>query len=327
MILITGGSGFIGSNLVAALSERGLGPLVICDRMDSDQRQANIAKHNVAEIIEPGALCSWLDAHTDLVKTIFHLGASSATTEMDYKFLLDNNFGVSLGLWRWCAEHGAAFIYASSAATYGDGSLGFDDSNDIAELSRLRPLNPYGWSKQLFDVQALLLSEAGYRPKQWAGLKFFNVYGPNEYHKGGQQSVALQLHDQISRSGRAQLFKSHHAEYEDGGQLRDFIWVGDCVDIMLWLHENTSVSGVFNCGTGAARSFLDLALACFAAMEVEPAIDYIDTPKAIRDQYQYYTEAKMDRLRRAGYSLPFTSLEEGAALYIGNFLTVNDRYR
>jgi len=327
MILITGGSGFIGSNLVAALSERGLGPLVVCDRMDSDERQANLAKHHVAEFVEPEALLSWLGENAGAVKTIFHLGASSATTEMNYDFLLDNNFGVSLDLWRWCAEHGAALIYASSAATYGDGGLGFDDDNDIAALSQLKPLNPYGWSKQLFDVQALLLSEAGYRPRQWAGLKFFNVYGPNGYHKGGQQSVAVQLHDQISDQGRVRLFKSHHPDYEDGGQLRDFIWVGDCVDIMLWLHDNPSVCGVFNCGTGGARSFRDLALACFAAMEAEPAIDYIDTPKAIRDQYQYYTEAKMDRLRHAGYTKPFTSLEEGAARYIGDFLNTNDRYR
>ena len=327
MIVITGGSGFIGSNLVASLSERGVGPLVVCDRLDSDERQANLAKHNVAEIIEPGALFSWLAAHTGLVKTIFHLGASSATTEMDYGFLLDNNFGVSLNLWRWCAEHDAAFIYASSAATYGDGSLGFDDDNGIAALSRLKPLNPYGWSKQLFDVQALLLSEAGYGPRQWVGLKFFNVYGPNEYHKGAQQSVTVQLHDQILESGRVRLFKSHRPDYENGSQLRDFIWVGDCVDIMLWLHDNPSVCGVFNCGTGTARSFRDLALACFAAMEVEPAIDFIDTPPPIRDKYQYYTEAKMDRLRHAGWTLPFTSLEEGVARYIGDFLVTNDRYR
>ena len=327
MILVTGGAGFIGSNLVAALGERYGVPVYVCDIVDSAEKERNLAKHAVAGLVAPADLMTWLDGPGASTETIFHLGASSATTEMDYEFLLDNNFGVSLGLWRWCAEHGSAFIYASSAATYGDGTLGFDDSNNIAALSRLRPLNPYGWSKQLFDVQAILLSEAGYRPKQWAGLKFFNVYGPNEYHKGGQQSVVLQLPDQISRSGRARRFNSHHADYEDGGQLRDFIWVGDCVDIMLWLHENTSVCGVFNCGTGAARSFLDLALACFAAMEVEPAIDYIDTPKAIRDQYQYYTEAKMDRLRHAGYSLPFTSLEEGAALYISDFLTANDRYR
>jgi ADP-L-glycero-D-manno-heptose 6-epimerase len=327
MILVTGGSGFIGSNLVAALSESGAGPIVVCDTVDSAERQGNLAKHNVVEIVPPDGLFDWLAADNRSVDAIFHLGASSSTTEKDFNYLLDNNFGVSQGLWKWCAERDTQFIYASSAATYGDGALGFDDANEVAALSQFRPLNPYGWSKQLFDVQAVLLDQAGYRPRQWAGLKFFNVYGPNEYHKGPQQSVAVQLHDQISKSGQVRLFKSHHPDFEDGGQMRDFIWVDDCVDIMLWLFDNPTVSGIFNCGTGKARSFRDLALACFAATETEPEIDYINTPTAIRDQYQYFTEAKMDRLRNAGYDRPFTSLEDGAARYIREFLNTNDRYR
>ncbi|HAA91366.1 MAG TPA: ADP-glyceromanno-heptose 6-epimerase [Rhodospirillaceae bacterium] len=327
MILITGGSGFIGSNLVAALSDRGEGPLVVCDRMDSADREQNLAKHDVAEIIQPDNLIEWLGAHGSNVKSVFHLGASSATTERDFDYLLDNNFGVSLALWRWCVGQGAAYIYASSAATYGDGAHGFDDDNDPAALACLRPLNPYGWSKQLFDLQAVLMAEAGNHPPQWAGLKFFNVFGPNEFHKGAQQSVAVQLYEQIVESGEVRLFKSHHSDYEDGGQMRDFVWVGDCVDIMLWLYDTQSVSGIFNCGTGQARSFRDLAHACFGAMDREPSIEYIDTPPAIRDQYQYFTEAKMTRLREAGYDKPFTSLEEAAARYIRDFLAAEDRYR
>lgn len=327
MILITGGSGFIGSNLVAALSYRGDGPLVVCDRMDSAERESNLAKHNVAEIVPPDAMTEWLAGHGGEVEAVFHLGASSATTERDFGYLLDNNFGVSLALWRWCTAWGAAYIYASSAATYGDGTQGFDDDNDPPALARLRPLNPYGWSKQLFDLQAVSMAAAGYHPPQWAGLKFFNVFGPNEYHKGGQQSVAVQLYEQIAETGWVRLFKSHHADYEDGGQMRDFVWVGDCVDIMLWLYDTGSVNGIFNCGTGQARSFRDLAEACFAAMDAEVAIDYIDTPPEIRDQYQYFTEAKMTRLRAAGYDKPFTALEDGAARYIRGFLATNDRYR
>lgn len=327
MILITGGSGFIGSNLVAALSDRGDGPLVICDRMNSAERESNLAKHDVAEIVEPEDLPEWLAVESRDVSAVFHMGASSATTERDFAFLLDNNFGVSMALWRWCADRGVAYIYASSAATYGDGAQGFDDDNDPAALARLQPLNPYGWSKQIFDLQALAMASAGYRPPQWAGLKFFNVFGPNEYHKGGQQSVAVQLYEQITAAGRVKLFKSHHPDYEDGGQMRDFVWVGDCVDIMLWLYDTGSVNGIFNCGTGRARSFRDLALACFAALEAEPAIDYIDTPANIREQYQYFTEARMDRLRAAGYSKAPTSLEDGAARYIRDYLATNDRYR
>jgi ADP-L-glycero-D-manno-heptose 6-epimerase len=255
------------------------------------------------------------------------MGASSATTETDFNHLLDNNFGVSMHLWRWCAEHRRRMIYASSAATYGDGREGFDDDNDPAALVKLRPLNPYGWSKQLFDLQAVLLGDAGPRPAQWVGLKFFNVFGPNEYHKGGQRSVAVQLFDQISSEGRVRLFRSHDPDYEDGGQKRDFIWVGDCVDVMLWLHDNRQVNGLFNCGTGRARSFADLAAACFAAMDRPVAIDYIDTPPEIRQHYQYFTEAAMDRLAAAGYDRPFTALEDGVARYIGDHLATNDPHR
>jgi ADP-L-glycero-D-manno-heptose 6-epimerase len=281
----------------------------------------------VVAIVPPEELIEWLEENGSSVSCIFHMGASSSTVEGDVDFILENNFTLSMKLWYWCAENDVRLIYASSAATYGDGQLGFEDDNDPTALSALRPLNPYGWSKQLFDANAVRLAEEGAAPPQWAGLKFFNVYGPNEYHKGGQRSVAHQLFEQIRDQGRVRLFKSHHPDYPDGGQMRDFVWIGDCVDAMLFLHDNAGVSGVFNCGSGTARSFKDLAEAAFAAMETEPAIDYIDMPEGIRRHYQYFTEAKMDRLREAGFDRSATSLEDGVAAYLRGYLMTDDPYR
>jgi ADP-L-glycero-D-manno-heptose 6-epimerase len=327
MIVVTGGAGFIGSNLVAALAERGEKRIVVSDILDHPAKKANLEKHPVAELVAPEALAGWLEKKGDDVEAVFHMGATSATTVTDMEHLLDNNVGRSLELWRWCSRNRRRLIYASSAATYGSGSEGFDDDNDPAELARLSPLNAYGLSKQIFDMNAVLLARGGFKPAQWAGLKFFNVYGPNEQHKADQRSVVVQLYEQISDGGGARLFRSHHPDYSDGGQLRDFIWVGDCVDVMLWLYDTPSVNGIFNCGTGKARSFLDLAKACFAAMEREPRIEYIDTPEAIRAKYQYFTEARMSRLHEAGYDRPFTPLEAGVALYIRKFLSTNDPQR
>lgn len=327
MILVTGGAGFIGSNLVAALVERDAAPVYVCDVIDSDEKRRNLEKHNIAGLVAPAELADWLAAVGSETDTIFHMGAISTTTERDPVALLDNNVALSTMLWRWCAAHDARLIYASSAATYGDGSCGFSDDPDPAALAALSPLNGYGQSKQLFDIDAVLMARMGCAPSQWAGLKFFNVYGPNEYHKGGQRSVAVQLFEQITESGRARLFKSHHPDYEDGGQLRDFIWVGDCVEVMLWLYDTPAVSGIFNCGTGSARSFADLAKACFAAMKRPSEIDFIDTPESLREHYQYFTEARTERLRAAGFSQSFTTLEDGVAKYIQGYLLTNDLYR
>ena len=327
MIVVTGGAGFIGSNLVAALVERGGERIVVSDVLDHPAKKANLEKHPIECMVAPDALPGWLEKNGADVGAVFHMGATSSTTVTDMDHLLDNNFGASLGLWRWCSRNGRRLIYASSAATYGDGSEGFDDDNGPSALARLKPLNRYGLSKQMFDMAAVMLAHDGFKPAQWAGLKFFNVYGPNEQHKGGQRSVAVQLYEQISAGGPARLFRSHNPDYADGGQLRDFIWVGDCVDVMLWLYDTPSVNGIFNCGTGKARSFLDLAQACFAAIGREPRIDYVDTPENIRANYQYFTEARMSRLREAGYGRDFTPLESGVAQYIRNFLATNDPRR
>jgi ADP-L-glycero-D-manno-heptose 6-epimerase len=330
MIVVTGGAGFIGSNLVAALCEReGACDVVVVDRFGHDDKWRNLAKHPVAEFVEPERLQEFLAANTGAIETIFHLGASSSTTERDVDFIVRNNFTLSLMLWRWCSRNGVPFIYASSAATYGGGEHGFVDDPAPEALARLRPLNPYGWSKHLFDRRVIEMVNRGEpTPPNWAGLKFFNVYGPNELHKGKQSSVVAQIHPRAVAGEPAVLFRSHREGFSDGGQSRDFIWVGDCVDVMLWLAETPGVSGLFNVGTGKARGFADLAAAVFGALDMAPRIDFIDTPAEIRERYQYFTEASMERLRDAGYQGQFTSLEEGVRRYVQDFLNnADDPYR
>ena len=328
MYVVTGGAGFIGSNIVHGLEQANLGPIVVVDRLRHANKWRNIAKHELFDIVSPEDVMHFLDDHDGAVTAIIHMGAISSTTETDVDLIINNNFRYTMQLWNWCAHHRVRFIYASSAATYGDGQEGFDDDASAAALAKLRPMNPYGWSKHLFDRRVTAMIADGDRlPPQWAGLKFFNVYGPNEYHKGGQQSVVAQTYPHAKNEEAAVLFRSHHPDYEDGGQLRDFVWVGDCVDIIVWLLENDSVSGLFNCGTGKARSFADLVRAVYGAMDLEPLIEYIDTPIEIRDKYQYFTEAKMDRLRAAGYDKPMTELEDGIATYVRDFLDTDDPYR
>jgi ADP-L-glycero-D-manno-heptose 6-epimerase len=328
MILVTGGAGFIGSCLLAALEARGVPELVVCDRLGRDEKWRNIAKRGLADIVPPEALAAWLGAHGDMLDVIFHLGAVSSTVEADADLIVESNFRLTMRLWDWCAAHGTRLVYASSAATYGDGSAGFGDAGDPASLARLRPLNAYGWSKHLTDRRIAALVAAGApRPPQWAGLKLFNVYGPNEYHKGGQQSLVPQLHRQIRAEGRVRLFRSYRADYPNGGQLRDFVWVDDVVGVMLWLLDRPEVCGLYNVGSGRARSFADLALAVFAAMGREPAIDYVDMPEPLRARYQYFTEARLERLRAAGCPLQPTPLEEGVRRYVRDHLDGPDPYR
>lgn len=325
MIVVTGGAGFIGSNLVAGLAARGLTDIAVIDRFRNGDKWRNLAKHEVAALVQPEETLAFLDRHAAEIDTVFHMGAISATTETDVDKIVANNVALTLDLWRWCAWRGARLIYASSAATYGDGAQGFDDDGSSAALAGLRPLNPYGWSKHLVDRRvARLIASDDIAPPQWAGLKFFNVYGPNEGHKGDMMSVVAKLYPKLKAGEPARLFKSHRDGYPDGGQLRDFIYVGDVVDVMLWLYDNPQVSGLYNVGTGQARSFADLARAVFAAMGRDPDIQYFDMPEHLRDKYQYFTQAKTDRLRAAGYDKPFTALEEGVRRYVQDFLSQED---
>lgn len=328
MILITGGAGFIGSNLVAALCDRSCSSkIVIVDRLGLDSKWRNIAKHLVSDIIEPSQLEPFLSKNCAQVEMIFHLGAISSTTEIDVDLIIKNNFKLSRYLWNWCSKNEVPLVFASSAATYGDGSNGFEDGLDSNGLAKLRPLNPYGWSKHLFDRWVTLAVEQSEPcPPQWVGLKFFNVYGPNEGHKGNQSSLIPQLFPKIINREPAILFRSHKEDFEDGAQSRDFIWIDDCIDILLWCFDNRAVSGIFNAGTGISRSFNDLTTCIFKTLCILPKITFVDTPHNIRDKYQYFTQASICNLREAGYSGEFTNLEDGVKKYI-NFLTSTDPYK
>jgi len=326
MILVTGGAGFIGSNVVAALSERGV-PVTVCDRLRSNDKWRNLAKADFRELIEPEALDAWL-AGRGRLEAVVHMGAISATTERDADLIYDVNVRLSTRLWEWCAASGTPFLYASSAATYGAGERGFDDDERPEALSRLRPLNAYGWSKHFFDRRVLrAIGAREPAPPQWVGLKFFNVYGPNEYHKGTMQSVVAQKYPSVAAGESVTLFTSHHPDYPDGGQMRDFVYVEDCVEVILWLLGRPKLSGLYNLGCGEARSFADLARAIAAAAGVPSRIVYVPMPEAIRPNYQYFTRASMQKLRDAGYDRKFTSIEDGVRRYVERYLAGPDRYR
>jgi len=327
MYLVTGGAGFIGSNLVAELAARAHS-VVVCDWMRNDERWRNLAKHEIADLIAPESLHEWLRQQSPALRAVVHMGAISATTETDVDLIARNNIRATLDLLQWCQASGTPFIYASSAATYGDGGAGFDDEFSIDALARLRPLNAYGWSKHVVDRRiARLVHEGAKLPPQWVGLKFFNVYGPNEYHKGTMQSVVARNFAPVRRGEPMRLFRSYKPQYSDGGQLRDFIYVKDCVDVILWLLEHPRVSGLFNLGSGQARTWLDLANALLRACGRDKGIEFIEMPPALIDKYQYFTQARMERLRLAGYTRAFTSLEQGVNDYVQRYLATADPYR
>ncbi len=326
MLLVTGAAGFIGSNVLAGLEAAGYADLVACDRLRRGDKWRNIAKRALADLVAPERLFDWLDGRAGHIEAVVHMGAISATTETDADLIVETNFRLSLGLWDWCAAAQVPLIYASSAATYGDGSNGFDD--DPARLATLRPLNAYGWSKHLFDRRVTaLVARGAARPPQWAGLKFFNVFGANEYHKGDMQSVLAKNAARAAAGETVRLFRSHRPDYHDGGQTRDFVYVDDCVAVVLWLLEQRGVSGLFNVGTGQGRTFRDLIHALFAAYGHAPAIEYIDMPGSLRAKYQYFTEARIDRLRAAGFTRPVTRLETAVADYVRRYLATEDPYR
>jgi ADP-L-glycero-D-manno-heptose 6-epimerase len=325
MLLVTGGAGFIGSNLIAGLNEVGRTDIVVNDALGNTGKWRNLGKRQVADVVPPGELSEWLDGRK--LDAVVHLGAISDTTTTDGDLVLATNFRLSLRLLDWCTATRTPFLYASSAATYGAGTEGFDDEWSPAALQRLRPMNLYGFSKHLFDLAVVdRFAKRAKLPPQWVGLKFFNVFGPNEYHKGEMTSLIGKRFEDAKAGKPVHLFKSHRHGIGDGEQKRDFIYVDDAVAIMRWLLDTPAVSGIFNVGTGKARSFRDLIAAMFRALGHAPNIEYVDMPPTIRDQYQYFTQAKVENLCKAGYNADFTSLEEGVNRYV-TFLNQPDRYR
>jgi ADP-L-glycero-D-manno-heptose 6-epimerase len=326
MLLVTGGAGFIGSNVVASLNEAGHDDIVVNDSLATGEKWRNLGKRRLADVVPPRDLLAWLDGRK--LDAVIHLGAISDTMASDGDLVIETNFRLSLRLLDWCTATRTRFIYASSAATYGDGEQGFHDDWSPPVLRRLKPLNLYAWSKHLFDLALVdRVANGGAVPPQWAGLKFFNVFGPNEYHKGEMMSLVAKRFDD-ARSGRPiRLFKSYREGIADGEQKRDFIYVDDAIAVVRWLIDRPAVSGIFNVGTAKARSFRDLALAMFTALGKAANIEYIDMPEAIRDRYQYFTQSDAEGLRRAGYTAAFTPLEQAVGSYVTQFLDRADRYR
>ena len=321
MIVVTGGAGFIGSALVAELNRLGEDRILIVDELGTDEKWKNLVGKNFLDYLHKDRFLEVLESGSlNDLHTVFHLGACSSTTERNLDYLMENNHHYSTRVIRHCANSNVRTIYASSAATYGDGNLGYSDAD--SEQQKFRPLNGYGYSKQLTDLWVI---RTGLSNKV-AGLKFFNVYGPNEYHKQDMQSVVVKAFEQVKKKGKISLFKSYRDDYGDGEQKRDFVYVKDCTACMVWLMENPKCGGIFNLGAGKARSWNELACAVFAAMGMSPTIEYIEMPEPLRDQYQYFTEADLSRLKSAGWPGPKYQLEDGIADYVRNYLSSGELY-
>jgi ADP-L-glycero-D-manno-heptose 6-epimerase len=315
MIVVTGAAGFIGSCLIAKLNAEGFNAIVAVDDFNNDQKNLNLANKNIVLRVDRNEFQEWLAQHEKEVEFVFHLGARTDTAEFDRALLWKLNTDYSKALWNLCSQFQIPLVYASSAATYGLGELGYSDDENIIE--KLKPLNPYGESKNEFDKWVLKQDQ---KPFYWAGLKFFNVYGPNEYHKSRMASVILHAYKQIKDTGKMKLFKSHNPDFKDGEQMRDFVYVKDVTEVCMHLMLSRKKSGIFNLGSGKARTFKDLVLAVFKALEKPPVIEFIDTPEDIRDKYQYFTEADMNKLEQSGYQKPFTQLEAGVKEYVVQYL-------
>lgn len=321
MIILTGSAGFIGSNLLGHLNHEGIDNIILADAFDNPSKTPNYKNKRYISEVNRNNLFEWIEKHHAEIKFVFHLGARTNTAEFDKRIFDELNLGYSQKLWDACTTYSIPLIYASSAATYGDGELGYIDDHNLVD--QLKPLNPYGESKNNFDRWVIKQKNT---PPFWAGLKFFNVYGPNEYHKGRMASVILHAYNQIRETGKMRLFRSHKPGIPDGGQSRDFVYVKDVVSVIYWLYINRPQSGIYNLGTGKARTFLDLTKATFKAMNLEPQIEFIDTPLDIRDKYQYFTEARMEKIISAGYTTSFSSLEYGVEDYVRNYL-ISGKYR
>lgn len=313
MIIVTGAAGFIGSYLIKRLNDDNFNAIIAVDKFDNAEKNKNLIGLKIQEKVDRDSFFEWLDKNYELVEFVFHIGARTDTTEFDIDLLHKLNTDYTKELWARCCRYQLPLVYASSAATYGYGENGYEDNEAL--IPRLKPLNPYGLSKQEFDVWALEQKE---KPFFWAGLKFFNVYGPNEYHKGRMASVIWHAYNQIQKTGKMKLFKSHHPDYKDGEQMRDFVYVKDVAEVCIFLMHHRKNSGIYNLGSGKARTFNDLAKAVFEALDKPALIEYIDTPVDIRDKYQYFTEAKMEKMRNIGYSKGFYSLEEGVMEYLNH---------
>ena len=322
MIIVTGGAGFIGSAFIWRLNQEGIDDIVIVDQLGTNDKWKNLVNRRFVDYVHKDEFINMVLADKVPFETsaVIHMGACSSTTERDADYLWENNYLYSRNLAEWALRHNIRFIYASSAATYGNGALGFSD--DHSKISQLKPINMYGYSKQLFDLWVL----KNKLENKFAGIKFFNVFGPNEYHKGDMTSVIFKAFHQIKETGKVRLFKSYKKEYSDGGQMRDFVYVKDCLNVMWWLFNNSNVNGIFNLGTGKARTWNDLIKAVFAAMKRKTNIQYIEMPESLRDQYQSFTEAQINKLKTAGCPVKFSSLEDSVRDYIVNYLLKTDPY-
>jgi ADP-L-glycero-D-manno-heptose 6-epimerase len=321
MMVVTGAAGFIGSCLIGKLNEHNFNYIIAVDDFSNEEKNKNLEGKKIQEKVHRDDFFEWLDRNYKLVEFIYHIGARTDTTEFDKAIFDKLNLNYSKKIWEACCRYQIPLVYASSAATYGLGEHGYEDSEAI--VSQLKPLNPYGDSKNDFDRWAIAQAE---KPFFWAGLKFFNVYGPNEYHKGRMASVVFHAYNQITKTNGMKLFRSHNPEYKDGEQLRDFVYVKDVVEVIYFLTHHRKNSGIYNLGSGKARTFLDLTRNTFKAMDKAEHIEFIDTPADIRDKYQYYTEANMSKLRSIGYTQPFTTLEEGVKDYVQNYLHTTRYY-
>jgi ADP-L-glycero-D-manno-heptose 6-epimerase len=320
MIVVTGAAGFIGSCLISKLNQEGFSFIVAVDDFSKIEKLNNLKNKSIQEQVERSEFFSWLDKNKDDVEFIFHIGARTDTTEFDYAIFEELNINYSKEIWNQCVEYHIPLVYASSAATYGLGELGYEDNEAL--IPELKPLNPYGESKNDFDIWALQQEK---KPFFWAGLKFFNVYGPNEYHKSRMASVIFHAFHQIQKTGGMKLFRSHHPDFKDGEQMRDFVYVKDVVEVCSFLMHHRQNSGIYNLGSGQARTFKDLVNNTFQGLQLEPKIDFIDTPADIRDKYQYFTQANMSKLRSIGYNKPFHTLEQGIHDYVTNYL-ISEKY-
>ena len=325
MIIVTGAAGFIGSAFVWQLNEMGIEDIIVSDKLRTEEKWLNLAKRKYYDWVDKDKLFDYLETTAEKITAIIHMGACSATTEKDMDFLMENNYEYTKKLWDYSVKNDAVFIYASSAATYGDGELGYDDEIGLEGHNALRPLNKYGYSKKIFDVWALKQEKT---PKKWFGLKYFNVYGPQEYHKGRMASMVFHAFNQYNAEKEVKLFNSHKDGYKDGYQLRDFVYIKDVTNVMYFLmKEINAPSGVYNLGTGSARAFYELAKSTVEAADGDAGkIKFVDMPEDLRGKYQYFTEAKMDKLKKAGYSRDFTSLEDGVKDYVQNYLMKEDKY-